>query len=269
MKRFRCIIPKLETRNSREIFMLFSAMNLMGYNEENNPRGMSDERKRVRNVLRAYDWRNKYPRLASVIKKHHPWYLVRWILLKDKRLSDLERFAQEKDVQKQWNELKIRFKQKTKKIATIFERETNRLITFIGTPPKQLKKIILIVNPLDAYWRGYAFNIKGTGYIIVGPEAEKNGGRLIRHELLHLFTPTIQISKNIIVDQRHRRLIAQGYGSNSAIKNEYVVRSLNLLYQRGILKKNISQAIKNEENDFPHIRKVMQIIMVKLKRGVR
>ena len=192
---------------------------------------------------------------------------MRLALLKNKCLLDLKRFSQEKVVKSEWNGLKIYLERETKKITPLFKREVNCLVAFLGTPQKQLTKIILITNPLDAYWRGYSFNIKGVGYLIVGPGAKRKEGRLIRHELLHLIAPAIQIPRKITTDQSHKHLIAEGYGGRQAVNNEYVVRSLNLLYERGVIKKNISQAIKHEESNFPHIRKVMQIAMTKLKRG--
>lgn len=46
-------IPKLETGNSRDVFVLFAALNAMGYDEENNTKGMTPVRKKSGTFFRA------------------------------------------------------------------------------------------------------------------------------------------------------------------------------------------------------------------------
>ena len=270
-------IPKLEVRNPRDVFMLFSALNAMGYNDENNTKGMTLVRKKIRNVLLGYDWNEKYPKLKKAFKTYHPWHLLNAILAKPKKIkktstldgfiSDLRKFSKEPLVRKLWRDFKIYQTKEAKKLFPLFEKETARLIAFINQLPKRTKKIVFITNPLDAYWSGFALSAGEIGYIIVGPGAEKNHGELIRHELLHLLTSPLRLPRRITADRHHKRLATMGYGNPRIINREYVVRSLNLLYESVVLKRNISKATKYEEKNFPHIREALTFMKTKKEKG--
>lgn len=269
--------PKLEVRNPRDVFMLFSALNAMGYNDENNTKGMTPVRKKIRNVLLECDWNEKYPKLKKAFKTYHPWHLLNAILAKPKKIKktstldgfilDLRKFSKEPLVRKLWKDFKIYQTKETKKLFPLFEKETARLIAFINHAPKRIKKIVFITNPLDAYWRGYEFGIGGIGYIMVGPGAKKDHCELIRHELLHLLAPMFQIPRRITSGRHHKRLAALGYGNLGVINREYVIRSLNLLYESAVLKRNIFKAIKHEEKNFPHIRETLAFMKTKKEKG--
>lgn len=276
MKHVHVRIPKLEAENSREVFVLFSALNAMGYDDENNIRGMSPARQRIRKILLRHDWDKRYPKLKKAIGSDHPWHLLNAVLTKPKIkktsvlntfISDIRKFSQEPLIRKLWTVFRIYQAEETKKLSPLFKEEATRLIKFISQPTRDIKRIVLIVNPLDAYWRGYGFGIGETGYVVVGPGIRRRQSELIRHELLHVLTPPFQIPRRITAGQSRKRLAALGYGSLSAINREYVVRSLNLLYEEAILKKDISQAIKHAEKDFPNIKEALAFMKTKKERG--
>lgn len=277
-------IPKLETRSPRDVFVLFAALNAMGYDEENNAKGMAPARKKVRGVLLGYNWNEKYPGLKRAFQEYGPWHILNAILAKPKNakktsmlggcLQDLGRFSKEPLVRELWPIVKARQTRDAKKLFPLFQRETSRLIAFISRLPKRVKKIALIVNPLDAYWRGYGFGVsvgfwsglRGISYVIVGPGAEKNQGELIRHELLHILAPALQIPRRI-VGRNRKRMMALGYGSPRIINREYVVRGLNFLYEKEVLERNIAKDIQREAKDFPHINDALVFLRTEMKKA--
>jgi hypothetical protein len=166
-----------------------------------------------------------------------------------------------------WKTFKNYQAKETKKLPPLLKKETIRLIEFIKTPSRQTNKIIIMANPLDAYWNGYAFGArigfwtggKGISYIVAGPGTKEDHDVLIRHELLHILTPSLRLPASI-AGRNSKRLATLGYGSPRIINREYIVRSLCLLYESVVLKRDISMDIKREEKDFPNIREVMAFV---------
>ncbi len=267
----------LEARPSRGVFALFAALNAMGYDNENNARGMHPARRKIRKALAGYNWNEKYPLLKRVFNAYHPWHLLKAILAKPRKvkrtpmlarfIQDLRNFSSEPLVRKLWKAFRNYQGGEAKKLFPLFERETIRLIAFINRPPRGITKIALTVNPLDAYWSGYGLTVGEIGYIVAGPGARKNQGGLMRHELLHILAPALQFPAPPAIGRNYRRLAAMGYGSQRIINHEYAVRSLGLLYESMILKRDISRDIKREARDFPHIRKALAFVKSKKEKG--
>ncbi len=268
---------KIKYQLSKDVFILFCALNAFGYDDENNEKGIHPIRKKIRKILLGYDWHGKYPQLGRAIKIYHPWHLLKLILTEPKDIKktlvlhdfilDLKRFSNELLIRKLWGVFKNHQIKEANKLFSLFEKETIQLIAFINRPPRELKTIVLIPNPLDAYWRGYGFRIGGIGYIIVGPGADKNQGELIRHELLHLLAPAFQIPRRITTDRHHKRLATICYASPNVINREYIIRSLNLLYESAVLKMDISKAIKREQKNFPNIKEVLAFVKGEKEKG--
>lgn len=221
--------------------------------------------------------------MKRAFQEYGPWHILNVILAKPKNvkktsvlegcLRDLGRFSKEPLVRKLWPIFKTRQTKDAEKLLSLLKRETSRLAAFINRPPKGVKKIVLIVNPLDAYWRGYGFGVnvgfwggpRSISYVVAGPGAEKNQGELIRHELLHILAPAFQLPRWIIGRNR-KRLIALGYGNSRLMNREYVVRGLNFLYQEKVLKRNISKDTQREAKDFPYINDALAFLRAKKDR---
>lgn len=275
-KRKQKSLLKLEAKISKDVFMLFFALNALGYNDENNDMGMHPVRKKVRNILKKYNWNQKYPYFEKIFKRVDPWYFLyalfeknnnRKIKISNKRfLLEFKKISKEPLIEKLWKDFENHYLKEIKKTFPLFEKETIRLIELINKSPKQLKKVILVVNLLDAYWRGYGMKIRETAYIIVGPGAEKNQGELIRHELLHVLAPQYHIPLRLVSEKDHRHATSLGYVGQNIIRREYIILSLNLIYKSEILKKDIAQDIIREKRYFPHLQEVMEIIKKQLKK---
>ncbi len=255
--------PRLEYRNSYEVFVLFAALNALGYDDESRISGMSLLRRRTRGSLRRHVRSQKYPQLKRFFHAHSPWHLLIFTL-RGSSIPALRSFSKEPAVRALWREARTRQEAELGKISTLFARETVRLIRLVGKPVRPIDRIVLIPNLLDAYWRGYCLRVRRVCYIVVGPGAEKNGGELIRHELLHLLAPNIHLPLPAHSPKIRARLSRQGYSNQSIINREYVVRGLNLLYESEFLSKNIRASVVRERRNFPYIRKVIKSLKTKM-----
>ncbi|MFH1129206.1 MAG: hypothetical protein V1686_00505 [Patescibacteria group bacterium] len=266
---------KFETKISKDIFTLFSILNMVGYNDENNKKGMHIVRKRIRSMLENQDFGKSYTYFKKNIRKIDPWYFICELL---KKYSDtvqikistyyfilnFRKASQDSSIKKLWQIFKIYHLKEAKKLFSVFKTELTKIMAFTNKSSKNLKKIILIPNLLDAFWRGYGFKIQNIGYIVVGPGAKKNQGELIRHEFLHILAPQYHIPARFLLKKDHSKATKLGYGGQNIIRKEYTVIGLNLLYESIILKKNIKKDIIRETKYFPHIRYVIEIIKKQL-----
>jgi len=270
-KKFLKPTISLETKISKDVFMLFLALNKAGYKEENNENGMHQARKLAKTLSKNNDLYETNTYFKKLLKKVDPWYLMREILKKEKMsgknktpayylISNLKKFSKEVSAQKLWKLLKPYYYKESKKLAPIFEKETRRIIKFINGSVPKLNRIILIPNLLDAFWRGYGIKIKDVGYIVVGPGSEKNNAELIRHELLHILTPRYNIPTRLLLTKDHHRAIKFGYIGKKILRGEYTVLAINLIYESKVLKKNIKKNIIREKRSFPHIYEVIKIV---------
>lgn len=259
----RMKIARPSERTAKAIFVLFVAMNALGYNDENNPRGMSKERRMVRQALPRRSLRRRYAALARHMRKEHPWHLIHKVLLGKKNdtvSSDLRKFTKEPEVKILWRTLWASLMKRERILAPIFKREATRLIAFLEREPRSIKQATLIFNPLDAYWRGYGFTVRNTGYVVTGPGTKSEVARLVRHELLHFLAPRISIPPRFTSPKAHRRRGNEGYGDRAVMAREYVVRGLGLLYEREALHRNITPALRREEKRFPHTRAILALL---------
>jgi len=267
---------KIEAGASREVTVLFLALNVFGYDDENNSRGMNVMRKRARKELKRSVFKNTYIYLHRAMRVYSPWTLLHTVISQKRRNSknsrnfftEFNRFSQEPVVRQLSQDVREIQLASAKILLPLLKQELQNFISLLGNPPKEVKKIVLIANPLDAYWRGYQVRENGTVYLVVGPGAKHDNGTLVRHELLHLFANRIQLPRSFIV-HLSQRLIKQGYGSARVLKEEYIVRALDLFYRSVILKKDISQMLNREQRDLPRIREALTLVAQKIEKGRR
>ncbi len=275
---------EIEYQTPKDIFVLFCALNAMGYNNENNTKGMHPIRRKIRKILFQCNWSQKYPKLKKILNKYHQGSFLAELLSKPLKTknntrdtknrtskifhSNLKFFSKEPIIKNLWLIFKNYQIREAKKLFPLFKKEIEKLIKFINQPVAYPKKIVLVPNLLDAYWSGYGFKINKVGYVIVGPGALKNQARLITHELLHVLAPKYRIPKNIFNFDKiiNKKLISMGYGGKEILKQEYLVRGLNILYDAQFFKKDIKTMIKKERKEFPEIEKIIGFIENKLKR---
>lgn len=261
---------KIGYKNAKDIFALFALLNATGYNDENNDKGMSPMRKRVRRQLSAIDWRAKYPQCRNLVEEYHQGWLLFDTLKRNevakptKIKKVLEHIENDLLIKKAWNECKADQKKECEDLLPIFKEEITSLIDFVGFAPKNIQTLTVIANPLDAYWRGYGLEEKGTGYIVVGPGNKQQSRNVMRHELMHILAPKITIPQNILEHPKNKILAEMGYSTKSILNREYVVRALQIAYEVEVLKKDLEQALL-EEAEFPKIKEVVEFVKMRIK----
>lgn len=265
---YKLKVPQAEVKSSRDVFALFVALNSLGYNEENNSLGMTPTRQKIRLVFQRDVLEERYPTLIRAIRKNHPWQLLYKILtvtpLYPSRgfVVDIRRFSCEPKIKRAWKDTKAAHLQEAQKAALAFKHELLWLTMFLNREPRRFKKMILVVNPLDAYWRGYALKIKSTGYVITGPGATDNNNELIRHELLHLLAPFFRLPKDFVA---HRSSSDNScYTGYKVVNRECVICALSLLYQRYVFNKNINLILRRKRKEFPFIEKAVEYLEKKI-----
>lgn len=265
---------KIGYKNAEDIFVLFALLNAIGYDDENNDKGMHPMRKRVRKQLSAIDWKEKYPQCKNLLEEYHPGWLLLNILKKKetakptKTQKILEQVKKDPLMRKLWNEYKSDQKGEYKETFSVFKEEISSIVNFIGLMPKNIHTLALAINPLDAYWRGYGLVVKETGYIVIGSGNKQQKRNVIRHELMHILAPTIKIPSELLMHPKNKSLSAIGYGTKSILNRECVVRALQIVYEVEVLKKDLEQAL-SEEAEFSTIREVVEFVRMKIKRRPR
>ena len=262
---------KIGYKNAEDIFVLFALLNAIGYDDENNDKGMYPMRKRVRKQLSAVDWKEKYPQCKNLLKEYHPGWLLLDALKKRETAKPpkiqkvLEQIKNDLLMRKLWNEYKSDQKRECEEMLPIFKEEISSIVDFIGVMPKNINTLALAINPLDVYWRGYGLAVKETGYIIIGPGNKQQKRNVMRHELMHILAPKIAIPQNILEHPKNKVLAKMGYSTKSVLNREYVVRAVQIAYEVEILKKDLEQALL-EEPEFPKIKEAVEFVQMKIKR---
>lgn len=275
---------KIIFENDNRIFTLFCLLNKIGYNAENNIR-MHPLRLKIRKKLLQNPDVNLI-NFKALFKKYHQSQLVEAFL----HFSNFPKFTL---IFKKWQatmpksefikavpEIKLFYK-KNKISKLFFESEIiyNKNIESLKKQVKddikktnnlfkiktQVYKIILIPNFLDAYWRGYGPIIDNIQYIIFGHcKIMTKFKFLIRHEFLHcLVNPRKDNRFKKIANkiQLQKDVKKQSLKQKQIIINEYIVRSLNLIYLEKYSKKNLSKLINNEkQKGFISIKKAIEEI---------
>ena len=258
--------PEIEIEFSLEIFTLFVVLNSLGYSEENRPEGMTVLRKEAQSVFNKGLLKEEYPKLLKAVETNHPWHLIFKILApksSDGFADGIKELSGNPAVEMLWDKSKPDLLKERKRIEPHLRQELADLNRFLKDKTWQVEKVVLIINPLDAHWRGYSFKIKNTAFIVVGPGATDKDNELIRHELLHLVAPSFEIPHSLIDKQSSKDPEYQD--EFEFLCQEYTVRALSLLYRKEILNKDISLEIDNEKEQFSSIEKIMRHI--KEKRG--
>jgi hypothetical protein len=254
---------KLEVGNLLEIADIFIVLNLFGYSEENNPKGMSALRKKLRKEGGKVDFSKRYPILKRMAQSYHPWHLINFVLAEkaverhQKFYHELKKFSSEPIVRK-YRKLVVEEGLKScDPLTRHFLKELTRIFDFLSHPKVDFDKIVLMLNPLDAYWRGYSFKAGKSLYLIAGPGSINERINVLSHELFHALTNNYHLPKSFPM-RVSKKMTLHGYVSAKNISNEYVVRALNLVYlSRMKGEKYMTVALNDAQKDFPDIKEAV------------
>jgi len=254
---------KIKIKVDLRIFLLFSALNICGYNDENDKKGMSKIRIFIRNSLKSEQ--AKLSELKEYFAKNEPWKLS-WRILHFNnpprmtiKIKDWYTKSLTKEDIRFLNVLKKLYLTNkfvtARKIANPYylkeikgyrnklNKEYQNLLDWLPITSYPFKTVIVLPNLLDAHWRGFAPMIGGTLFIVMGPSGNKSPSKLFRHELLHgIFSKNnkdkfVQCVWAKINSNQNIEKLEQN------IKTEYLVKKIEKLYQNGIKKEKINKEI--------------------------
>ncbi len=238
------------------LFTLMAALNAAGYNDENNEKGMSPVRQRVRSQLAA---RN----IPSLLRlrlyfRAHPSQYVAWVLQRgepplfgravtqwsidgvpafafwglDSALAD---FYREADIASLWREVEPDYAREIARERPIVNPAVDAAFDYVRVKKEDTAPIIVLPNLMDAYWRGYGPKVGDTSYIVLGPSDTPNPS-LIQHEALHpIVNPLVAANLDVIEPDKANQLysmlrtrVSSSYPLWETILDESVIRAIGL-----------------------------------------
>ncbi len=240
--------------SDERLFTIMAALNAAGYSEENNPQGMHPVRQAVRAELEAENIPS-LGRLRLYFQMHQSMY-VTWALQRNNPpaftrqtegwwvtgvpplfffgLDDtLRDFYREADIAALWKKYKPEYDAEGERYRAVMGPSVQAVLDYLHIQDPPTRRVIVLPNLLDAYWRGYGPRVGDTSYIIMGPSDQPNIG-LIQHEAMHpIVNPLVDADLGAIdkadTDRffaRIRPLMPSAYPTWDGILKESVVRAV-------------------------------------------
>lgn len=219
--------------------MLYCALNANGYDKENNKEGMHPVRFKVRGYLmdrsfEKYDFKwNPYQYAKQVLttndfkvnKDTNPDFVG--------AINYLARFRLEAEVDQIWPMVKKETEKELKRYNKAAIKLLDEYRQIVGLP-QPAGDVVLTVNLLESYFRGFSITVGETSYLIVGPSDKPNLRNLL-HELLHTTIREARFDRDVdmSVYSRIPEDLRQNYPKEKIVE-ESLVRSL-VVYLSGRL----------------------------------
>lgn len=252
---------------TKEVFHLFALLNLIGYSYENREAGFSRERAMAARVLNKARVGERYSGIKRYMFSHHPWYFLNIILGSGKASQAFSTafsdFKKEPAVKIALANASRSIDKKERRLIDVVKKEIGYLSKFLKIKTKI--RVDAIYNPLSPYWSGYI--IKGKNiFLVMGPGFFDNGNSAVRHELLHVFAKRFNIPTGLLSHSalELKRLYRSGYSTKAIIKEEYIVRGLNIIYGVRIRGEDIKRSVAVEAKEFPKIKEVVSFLEQKI-----
>lgn len=268
---------KILLKNNKDIFALFCLFNSYGYDTENRKEGMNKTRVSVRKNLKKITDKNLNKKIRAFLKDKHQYFLIEMLFNKNKELIQiLKSFDKLEKVDFLWKKCKPNHEKELKRYKNI-KKDINIILNLLDLQRYPVKKIVLIPNLLDAYWRGYGPTIKNTQYIIFGPSPYQNN-HLITHEFLHsVFNKNTKDQKIINLFKEGSKILKNnynrsdfskiGYSERQVILSEYLIRAFHIFFKQKFKKENINEALRNDfKKGFVLIKKFLSLIEKNIKK---
>lgn len=213
-----------------EVFVLYCALNANGYDKENASE-MHPVRQKVRNFLKnksfqRYDF------------KWNPYQYVKQVLTTNKLaptdetnpdfvevLGYLRGFEKEADLEEIWSMIKNETELVLDQYRPEVETTTEKLKQVLKLD-EPTERLIVSVNLLESYFRGFSITLEDKVYLIIGP-SDKPNLRNFLHELLHAYIKNADFEREPNKDlyRRVAEELKPNYPVNTIIE-ESIVRAL-------------------------------------------
>lgn len=252
----------VQLQADERIFTLFAALNAGGYDEENNERGMSDVRLRVRAALAQPG--EETPPLPAALRPYlamcrfiHVSQCATWVLQRGPaprfaRAADswalnapaflffgfdraLAAFYQEADIAGLWQAQRPAYDAEIARYRDLVTPAVAEVFAYLKITQPPAEGVAVLPNLLDAYWRGYGPRVGDLSYVVMGPAVDPNIG-LIQHEAMHpILNPLVDAHLAAVEPGQADRLfaalkpyVAAGYRSWPNILHESVIRAVEV-----------------------------------------
>ena len=248
----------VQLQADERLFTLFAALNAGGYDEENNERGMSEVRLRVRAALanRGDVTSPLRPYLAMCrfihVSQCATWVLQRGPAPRFARAADgwaleapaflffgfdraLAAFYQEADIAGLWQAQRPAYDAEIARYRDLVTPAVAEVFAYLKITQPPTEGVVVLPNLLDAYWRGYGPRVGNLSYVVMGPAVEPNVG-LIQHEAMHPILNPLVDAHLAAVEPRQKELlfallkprVAAGYRTWPNMLHESVIRAVEV-----------------------------------------
>ncbi len=240
------------------VFTLFAALNAAGFDREYPGMSMSPIRQQLREVLTGeslpsteklkpfFDRIPDYHLIVWILQRGNPPVFERaepgwWVTNRASRFNGLEdalsEFYFEADIDKLWQLFGPAYQAEIEHISPLAKQSLEDIQTYIRIDKLPYKQIVIIPNPLDAYYSGTGPQINEIAYVVAGPtETDLSLKGLIEHEALHsVIGPMLEQNKKNISSTVAKDFydvlkdnMPSGYGNWESMLEESIIRAINL-----------------------------------------
>ncbi len=149
----------------------------------------------------------------------------------------LEGFYHEADIPTLWQEVQPAYQAEITRWQPLAKQSLINIQAYLKTGDLPFQQVVIIPNPLDAYYSGTGPQVGDIAYVVSGPtETELSLMGLIEHEVLHsVIGPMLDQQIEQIPNSTSRRLYAvlketmpSGYGTWASVLEESFNRAINL-----------------------------------------
>jgi len=276
---------KLKFADNYNLFVIYLVLNLCGYNDENNREGMHPIRKEIREYFKKHGKSNikiikplkgslkkyNYNRIAytCLLKREHP--RVRKFHGLDEALLLIKKFEKSAGLKEFYKSRylpdlnKIIKNEKLGRKLIKYEKDISDFVEI-----KTNWQISVVVNFLDAYWRGNNYRLlKNYSIITTGPTDRKEDINWVNivHEALHCILRVYfnKAEKNFsvkLIKIIKQKTLDKNYKNNTAMHQieEVFIRAFTPL----IMGENLQQLIIQK---FPLMKSIYKQLKEKLIKG--
>jgi len=205
----------LKFSDNYNLFVIYLILNLSGYDNENNKKGMHPIRKKIRKEFLKYktEYKNLFSATKKILKRIYDHNFVQIFLLKrekiritkknyyrqfpedlkeiEKIIPAIEKFEKKINLKNFYQKQYLPYLEitKNKKVQNRLKALQRDISSFVEI--KSHWKMSVVLNLLEAYWRGNCFFLsKGNALVVFGPDTKTINRYInwhgIAHETLHI-----------------------------------------------------------------------------------
>ena len=253
----------VQFRADKRIFLLFSALNMCGYDLENNKKGMHPIRTKTRRELKSKHlstitdlgryfnkcdrnvsefivWALHYSDPPQLRRNQKDWF---------GRIAEscfagfqdvLRDFYFEAGVEDLWGQCLPTYLEEIGRYEESTKKEINHMLGYLKLDKLPSERIIHIPNLLDSYWVGYGPKVGDNSYVVFGPTAGRTFLGLHEHlhpivkPMLKKYAGKVRGTEHLYVKVKNK-MNRYGYSTWAITVEECLIRALTIRLMKGVL----------------------------------